>query len=72
MPTMLEKSWVTASEAANIIGCTASRVRAMCAEAILKAEKVGPRVWLIDRKSAEKIAKQPTKTGRPRINPKNN
>jgi len=67
---MLEKSWITASEAAAIVGCTSSRIRALCKDSILKAEKIGPRVWLVDRQAAEKLAANPAKTGRPRKNRK--
>lgn len=67
---MLGKNWLTATEAADVIGCTTGRVRAMCKKELLSAVKVGPRAWMVDRASAEKIAKNPAKTGRPRKNPK--
>jgi hypothetical protein len=70
MKAMLEKKWITTSEAARLIGCTAGRVRKMCADAILQSEKVGPRVWLIDLKSAQSLAQKPYTTGRPRKNQK--
>jgi excisionase family DNA binding protein len=66
MIRMLEKKWLTASEAAILIGCSTSRIRALSREGSLKAEKVGPRAWLVDKKSAEELAKTPAKTGRPR------
>ena len=67
---MLEKNWITVTEAATIVGCSASRIRALCAEALLKAEKMGPRAWLVDRNAAEKLARTPARTGRPRKNQK--
>jgi hypothetical protein len=70
MISMLGKNWLTATEAAIVIGCTTGRVRAMCGNGLLRAEKVGPRAWMVEKKSAEEIAKNPAKTGRPRKNPK--
>lgn len=67
---MLGKNWLTATEAADVIGCTTGRVRALCGDGVLKAEKVGPRAWMIDRRSAEELARRPSKTGRPRKFPK--
>lgn len=67
---MLGKNWLTATETAGVIGCSTGRVRTLCKEGVLSAVKVGPRAWMIDRASAEKIAKNPAKTGRPRKNPK--
>lgn len=68
---MLENKWVTATEAANLIGCSSAHVRFLAASGDLVCEKVGPRAWLIDKKSAEQIAKNPAKTGRPRKNREN-
>jgi hypothetical protein len=68
---MLEKKWMTTAEAAEAIGCTQGRVRAMCGADMLKAQKISPRVWLIDRRSVEAMAQRPYTTGRPRKkNPK--
>ena len=65
---MLENKWMTATEAANLIGCSSAHVRYLADKGDLVCEKVGPRAWLIDKKSAEKMAKNPAKTGRPRKN----
>jgi excisionase family DNA binding protein len=70
MISMLGKNWLTATEAAEIVGCSTGRIRTLCAKGLLAAEKVGPRAWMIERKSAEFVAKNPAKTGRPRKNPK--
>ena len=67
---MLEEKWCTTTEAAEIIGVSTSRVRSMCASGLVACQKIGPRVWLIDRTSAEKLAVQQPSTGRPRKNPK--
>lgn len=67
---MLEKKWLTATEAAGVIGCTSGRVRTMCKNGLLSAVKVGPRAWMVEKNSAEKVARNPAKTGRPRKVPK--
>ena len=63
---MLGKNWLTIKEAAELVGCSTSRIRALASKADLKAVKVGERAWLIDRKAAEKMQETPAKTGRPR------
>ena len=63
---MLGNNWLTVSEAATLIGCSAQRLRVLAAEEKIKAAKVGARVWLIDRKAAQHMAANPAKTGRPR------
>lgn len=62
---MLEKKFVTVKEASEIIGCSVGNVRHMILDKRLKAEKLGS-YWIIERTLAEKIAKTPAKTGRPR------
>lgn len=66
MIAMLGKNWLTITEAAVIVGCSAQRLRKLAAEKQIKAAKVGERVWLIDSKSAQDLANNPAKTGRPR------
>lgn len=63
---MLEQKWLTVPEAAKIVGCSVQRIRALASDDTLKAERIGERLWLIDKSSAEKLAKTPAKTGRPR------
>lgn len=67
---MLEKNWLTVSETAELVGCSAQRIRFMAKESLIKAELANGRCWLIDRKAAESMAKTPAKTGRPRKNKK--
>lgn len=62
---MLEKKYVTVREASDIIGCSVGNVRHMILDNRLKAEKLGS-YWVIEKKQAEKAAKTPAKTGRPR------
>jgi excisionase family DNA binding protein len=68
MIKMLENKWLTATEAANLIGCSSAHVRYLAIAGHLNAEKVGPRMWLIEKKSAQNLAENPAKTGRPRKN----
>ena len=68
---MLENKWMTATEAANLIGCSSAHIRYLAANGDLVCEKAGPRAWLIEKRSAEKMAKNPAKTGRPRKITKN-
>lgn len=63
---MLEK-WITISQAADIVGCSTQRLRVLAKENKLRCEKVGS-VWLVERKNAEDMARNPPKTGRPRKN----
>jgi excisionase family DNA binding protein len=66
MLRMLENKWITITEAAAIIGCSTAHLRFLAISEKIKSTKVGPRLWLIDKKAAEKMAKTPAKTGRPR------
>ncbi len=62
---MREKKYVTVKEASDIIGCSVGNVRHMILGDRLKAEKLGS-YWIIEKSIAEKAAKTPAKTGRPR------
>jgi len=68
MIKMLENKWITTKEAAELIGCTRAHVSYLADKGQLVAERVNPRCWLIEKKSAQEIAKIPAKTGRPRKN----
>lgn len=68
---MLQNKWMTSTEAAELIGCSSAHVRFLAIEGHLVGEKVGPRMWLIEKKSAQNLAKNPAKVGRPRKNSKN-
>lgn len=56
------KNHVTTSEAAEIIGCNASRIRQLMKAGKLRGERVG-RDWLVDRKSAEEYRDTDRKPG---------
>ena len=62
----------TTGEAADILGCTDSRVRQLRLAGKLGKEetflRLGPQSVLIPRKVVEKFAKVEQKTGRPRKN----
>lgn len=68
---MLEKNWISVSEAAILIGCTPQHLRLMATTSKIPSEKVG-HAWLLDKKTVEKMAKNPAKTGRPRGSRKKN
>lgn len=54
MSTMLlTGNQISVAEAAEIIGCTDGRVRQLLGEGRLEGEKIGERVWIVSRKSAE-------------------
>lgn len=59
---------VSVTTAAQIIGCTVGRVRQLLRSGELRGEKLGERAWAVSRVHAEKIAKKPASTGRPRKN----
>jgi hypothetical protein len=60
------KPFVSVSEAAEIIGCSDSRVRQLLIDRTLAGQKLNERAWAVERKSAESYAKQPQTVGRPR------
>ena len=64
------QNWLSCDEASDIIGCTADHVRFLARQGQLQAQKFGERTWLIDKESAEKVANETPKTGRPRKNDK--
>jgi excisionase family DNA binding protein len=45
--------WITAAEAAKILGRTRRRVLQLIHEGKLQARKMTPRLWLVYRKSVE-------------------
>lgn len=59
--------FVSVDEAAEIMGCTAGRVRQMLRAGELEGHKVSERAWIVKRESAEKNAEKPDGSGRPRI-----
>ncbi len=68
---MLEKTWISVSEAAVLVGCAPQHLRLMAKLGKIPSERVG-HAWLLDKKTIEKIAKNPAKTGRPRGSRKKN
>lgn len=65
MMLQAKTNWITAIEAADIIGCTALHVAYLCRVKELRCEKFG-RDWAIDPASAKEYAKRPQTAGRPR------
>jgi sulfur transfer complex TusBCD TusB component (DsrH family) len=65
--TSSQSDFISTKTAAEIIGCTEGRVRVLAQEGILDGFKLNERAWSIRRDSAEKYAKKPQKTGRPRL-----
>lgn len=63
---MLQENWVTVKQAADIIGCRVQHVRLLARNNEIKASRIGEKLWVIERTSAEKYAKSKKKTGRPR------
>jgi excisionase family DNA binding protein len=70
MIAMIDKNWVTVKDAAEIIGCSNGHIRHLIDDDKLVAKKFG-NCWAIERKTAEKVARTPAKTGRPRKVQKN-
>ena len=68
---MLEKKWISVSDAAILIGCTPQHLRLLAETSKIPSEKVG-HAWLLDKKTVEIMAKNPAKTGRPRGSRKKN
>lgn len=62
---------VSVTDAAGIIGCTTGRVRQLLIEGGIRGKKLGKKPnapWVVSRVDAEKLAKNPADTGRPRKN----
>jgi excisionase family DNA binding protein len=70
MIAKIDKNWITVKEAAEIIGCSNGHVRHLIDGQKLVAKKFG-NCWAIEFKAAEKVARTPAKTGRPRKVQKN-
>jgi excisionase family DNA binding protein len=65
MIAVLENSWMTISQAAELAGCSTQYIRLLAKKKQIKAEKVGA-IWMVDRKHAESLADKPHTVGRPR------
>jgi excisionase family DNA binding protein len=65
MIAMLEKNWISVSDAAAMVGCTPQYLRKLAIEKEILCERVG-HAWLLDKKTIEKMAANPPKVGRPR------
>lgn len=62
---MLENSWMTVTQAAELAGCSTQRIRLLAKLERIKAEKIGT-VWMIDKSHAQILADNPPVVGRPR------
>ena len=69
MSTMLaaKTEFISTKEAAELIGCTEGRVRTLLGAGTILGQKLNERAWAVRRDSAEKYAKTPQITGRPRL-----
>lgn len=54
--------FVTLSEAAEMVSLTTGRLRQMLRAGEISGQKAGPRLWLIPRREAEKLAKARNKS----------
>ena len=63
--TMLEK-WLTLEQASTVTGYTDGYLRRMLRNGVLQGCKLNPRLWLVDKRDAEKLARKPHVNGRPR------
>jgi hypothetical protein len=61
-----KNNWISSTEAANLLGCSRAHVSWLVKNKYLVGEKINPRCWMIEKKSAIDLAKTPMKTGRPR------
>lgn len=62
---------VSVTDAASIIGCTTGRVRQLLLDGEIRGKKLSQSEnspWLVSKVDAEKLAKNPASTGRPRKN----
>lgn len=63
---MLQQNWITAEEAASIIGCRVQHVRLLARNNEVEASKIGKKLWVMEKGSVEKYAHTKKNTGRPR------
>jgi len=68
MIAMPENTWISTTEAANLLGCSRAHISWLVKKQYLVGEKINPRCWMIEKKSAQDLAKTPMETGRPRKN----
>lgn len=62
---------ISVTDAATIIGCTSGRVRQLLIDGEIRGKKLSDAEnapWLVAKVDAEKLAKKPASTGRPRKN----
>ena len=63
-------AYLSPAQYAELMGVTPKTVQRMCRTGLLPAEKVGPRLWRIDKNAALEKTKEPTgaaNTGRLRM-----
>jgi excisionase family DNA binding protein len=58
--------WMTVHEAATVLGVTDGRVRQLLSAGALRGERLGARMWLLERASVERYKKERRPVGRPR------
>lgn len=61
---MLQKRFLTVSQAAKFIGCTEGYLRKLLRSNAISGEKIGERAWVIPISEAEAL-KQTSPTGKP-------
>lgn len=58
---------MTVVQAAELIGISRRRVLQLLESGAIAGEKLNPRMWLVNKRSAERFSKKPApKVGRPR------
>jgi hypothetical protein len=67
---MLQKNWLTAEQTAEVIGCTVQHVHYLARKDLIVYQKLRERMFVFDKKSAEKYANTKQTRGRPRIGKK--
>ena len=66
MSTVIANRWLTAQEAADVLGCTTSRIRQLCIREQVLGKKFTQNAWFVDRQSLAKYARKPRYGGRPK------
>lgn len=69
---MLDSKWLTLEETSTVTGYTDGYLRRMLRNGELAGRKLTARLWIVEKKAAEELAKKPQTRGRPRAKqPKN-
>lgn len=62
----MPSTMISVEQAAGIIGITTGRVRQLLRAELLDGTKLSERVWIVNERSAQKLAKNENSVGRPR------